>query len=229
MATLIELCVSDAAGARIAADAGCDRIEICRELEVGGLTPSPVLVEAACDAAPRLPVQVLIRCRAGDFCYSADEVAQMEREIAAVVAATDGRRPEVGVVIGALTPSGGVDREALARWVDSAAGRPVTFHRASDELRDLTGTWPTLAACGIDRVLTTGGHPRRANVAQLRALRALSRPIVLASGGLRSGNVREVIARTGVEEVHMRAPNKAGGTDPDEVARIVRAVRHAPA
>ena len=45
------------------------------------------------------------------------------------------------------------------------------------------------------------------------------------SGGLRSHNVAEVLRETGAREAHMRAPRPDGSTDPDEVKKIVEAVR----
>ena len=51
----------------MAADAGGgDRIELCENLEVGGVTPSEGLLKAV-KSGTSLPVFVLIRCRAGNF------------------------------------------------------------------------------------------------------------------------------------------------------------------
>jgi len=56
-----------------------DRIELCGELVVGGLTPSlGTLIEAR--ASTRLPIVQMIRPRAGGFCYSAREFATMRRD-----------------------------------------------------------------------------------------------------------------------------------------------------
>ncbi len=41
----VEIAVTDPQGARVARAAGAHRLELCVALEVGGLTPSPGLVE----------------------------------------------------------------------------------------------------------------------------------------------------------------------------------------
>ena len=69
----------------------------------------------------------MIRPRAGDFVWTAAEVAAMEAEIALLRAA--GAR---GVVIGASLPDGRLDAATLARLLRAAEGLDVTLHRAVD-------------------------------------------------------------------------------------------------
>lgn len=87
---------------------------------------------------------------------------------------------------------------------------------------------------GIVRVLITGGNTGKADIAGMRSLirQAGGRIAILASGGLRSHNVAQIAQQIGANEVHMRAPLRQGvqggapeGTDPQEVARIVAALR----
>ena len=130
MAIRTEVCVDAVAGARAAATGGADRIELCAALETGGLTPSIGLQEAVADAC-ELPRHVLIRPRQGDFCWDADEIDQMVRDIRAAVAAG-----AAAAVIGALTSRGEVDIDATARLRDAADGSPVTFNRAFDLVGD---------------------------------------------------------------------------------------------
>lgn len=48
----LEIAVQDAVGARIAFDAGADRVELCQALSsTGGLTPSAGTIEAVLQAA----------------------------------------------------------------------------------------------------------------------------------------------------------------------------------
>lgn len=87
----------------------------------GGTTPSLGAIAGAVEAAAGsgTKVNVLIRPRAGDFCYMPREVHAMVRDIA--VARSLGAD---GVVVGALTPSGSVDFDSLRLFVD-AAKRPI--------------------------------------------------------------------------------------------------------
>lgn len=75
MRPALEVAVTSVAGARIACAAGADRIELCSALELGGVTPSAGLVEAAVAEAPAGGAHVLVRPRPGDFVYDADDVA----------------------------------------------------------------------------------------------------------------------------------------------------------
>ena len=76
---------------------------MCANLLEGGTTPSLGLMETTI-ARTKLPVQVMIRPRGGDFLYSDIEVEMMLRDIAAAKAARAG-----GVVFGCLTADGKVD------------------------------------------------------------------------------------------------------------------------
>lgn len=91
-------------------------------------------------------MNVLIRPRAGDFCYTPREVQAMVRDIA--VARMLGAD---GIVVGALTPSGGIDFEALRTFVCAAKeplpaefllGVPSSPSWSSKDGKD--GSWPVL-------------------------------------------------------------------------------------
>jgi copper homeostasis protein len=65
---------------------------------------------------------------------------------------------------------------------------------------------------GVSRVLTSGGAPTaREGVEGIAALvlQARERVSIIAGGGIREHNVREVIARTGAQEVHGRLVDEA--------------------
>ncbi|MGH3406142.1 MAG: copper homeostasis protein CutC, partial [Streptosporangiaceae bacterium] len=123
-----EVCAESADAVRAAVAAGAHRIELCADLSVGGVTPSPAAVTAAVAAAGSRPVHVLIRPRAGDFAYSEAELAVM---VASIGAAR--RAGAAGLVIGALTPDGRVDVPACEALVAASRPASVTFHRAFDE------------------------------------------------------------------------------------------------
>ncbi|MFG1922407.1 copper homeostasis protein CutC [Cryptosporangium sp. NPDC048952] len=222
--TLVEICVDDVAGARIAEECGADRIELCADLLEGGITPSYGMVAGALEATSRVGVQILIRPRGGDFVYSPDEVRVMLTDIRLFAGL-----PRVGFVLSGLTASGSVDAVLLASLVEACGGAPVTFSRAFDSLSDQFSGLDTLASLGVSRVLT-GGGPGTAEAGrdQLRALvaHAGDRITVLAGGSVRSPNVAALIAHTGVTEVHLRAMRPVGGRDRTS-ADEVRAVRAA--
>lgn len=73
----LEICVESAVGAAAAIAGGCDRIELCSALALGGLTPSAGLVaDVLALAVPAgVPVRAMVRPRAGWFDYDADDMA----------------------------------------------------------------------------------------------------------------------------------------------------------
>jgi copper homeostasis protein len=223
--TLVEICVDDVAGARTAERCGADRVELCVDLAEGGITPSIGMVATALATVSRVGVQVLVRPRGGDFVYDADEVATMLADIAAVRRLP--ARVPVGFVVNALTADGRVDEATTRELVLACAGAPITFSRAFDEVADQREALDTLARLGIHRVLTAGGPGFAADHHdQLRHLvrHAGTRLTVLVAGGVRPGNVAELLAATGVNEVHLRAPSEDGTSRERTSARTVTAV-----
>ncbi|KAH7971963.1 hypothetical protein HPB52_004494 [Rhipicephalus sanguineus] len=94
---VLEVCVDSVASALTAAESGATRLELCAGLAVGGLTPSFGLFQTIRQRVP-LPIMVLVRPRAGDFCYTAEEVEAMVTDI--TLFRQNGAH---GFVIGALT------------------------------------------------------------------------------------------------------------------------------
>ena len=198
----IEVCVENADGLVAAQRAGADRVELCAALIEGGLTPSSGMVEEAIRLA-RVPFNVIVRPRGGDFLYSQVEFAAMMADVAAL------RRLGVnGVVIGCLTPDGAIDEIRMRALVDAARPLSVSCHRAFDMTRDIAEAAEALIRCGVDRVLTSG--QRDTALEGLRTLRATvelarGRLIVMACGGLDAGNIARVRDATGAPELHFAA------------------------
>ena len=212
---LVEICAPGVERAREAFALGADRVELCRDIDCGGLTPT----DDDMAAIPFLsgPVHVLIRVRPGDFVYSEAEIQTM---LASIDRAAMSRA--AGVVIGALTPEGKVDIAASKTLIDRARehGLSVTFHRAIDEAADYFEAYKAVCSLGVDRILTSGGMPTawegRFRLAQLRERCPITpgmtgtdcpdKPcndvIIMPGKGITGENVREIIAVTGAREVH---------------------------
>ncbi|MGE0813185.1 MAG: copper homeostasis protein CutC [Vicinamibacterales bacterium] len=206
-----ESCVDSLAAARASGAGGADRVELCANLDLGGTTPAAALV-ARCAAAAGLPVVAMARPRPGPFVYDRHEVDAMVRDVLAMKDAG-----AEGIVAGALTAAGEVDREAMRRVLDAARPLPVTFHRAFDAARHLDDALDALLALGVDRVLTSGGAPTAPEgAAVLRRLvtRAGPRLVVVAGGGVRPHNVGALVRASGVTEVHARLIREAAPAGP---------------
>ncbi|MGI5208833.1 copper homeostasis protein CutC [Spirillospora sp. CA-108201] len=203
MSLTYEICIDSVAGAVAAEKAGAQRVELCAALFDGGLTPTLGTVRAALAAVSSIRVHVIIRPRGGDFIFDEHEVAAMEHDVALVREAG-----AHGVVIGALTPEGTVDRPVAERLMAAADGLPVTFHRAFDMAADPFGTLDVLAGLGVARVLTSGQDASALEGAPLIAelvRHAGDRVIVMPGGGVTDRNVARVVAATGAREVHFAA------------------------
>ncbi|SIT35139.1 Copper homeostasis protein CutC [Paraburkholderia ribeironis] len=211
MSVLLEVIATTVADARVAAQAGADRIELVTALGEGGLTPSVGLIEAVVAAvgipaagvpAAGVPVNVIVRPHGRSFVYDPDDFTVMLRDVRAVKAAGAN-----GIVIGMLDANGEIDREGLARAIDAADGLPITFHRAFDEARDLHKALDVLLGFdAVTNVLTSGGkssalHAEAALGALVRQA-AGSHCTVLAGAGLTVDAVAGFVSRTQVEAVH---------------------------
>lgn len=74
----LEICVDNFSSARAAILGGADRIELCSALDVGGLSPSVGLLRMIRNRLNlEIPINCLIRPRAGDFCYEENDILQM--------------------------------------------------------------------------------------------------------------------------------------------------------
>jgi copper homeostasis protein len=199
---LVESCVTSLAEAEASVDAGAGRVELCAELDEGGLTPPADLVREVALTVP-VPVFAMVRPRPGDFVFSRAEIDRMLQQVEAARSAG-----AAGIVTGALRPDGSVDAAALRRLVDAAGPLPVTFHRAFDAAGDPGDALETLVEVGVSRVLTSGGGSAAIDGADALAglvRRARSRIVIMPGGRVRGAHVVELVRRTGAAEVHARA------------------------
>ncbi len=198
----LELCTENLAGVLAAGEVGAHRIELCSALAEGGLTPSLGLFRQA-KARSKLPLHVLVRPRAGDFCYGGLELAVMLDDVAQFRAAG-----AAGLVFGALTRDGSLDLPGMKRLMAAAEPLPVTFHRAFDVCLEPFKVLEQLIALGVARLLTSGQEPGALSGAPLLKTlteQAGDRLIVMAGGGVRAANAAQIVRETGVSELHFSA------------------------
>jgi copper homeostasis protein len=196
---LLEVAVDSLARAEAAQRAGAHRLELCANLEAGGLTPSLELIRQV-RSAVRLPIHVMVRPRRGDFVYSAQEFAEMKESIKAI----SGQNVQ-GIVTGVLLSNGSVDVQRTRELVALARPMQVTFHRAFDETKNIAASLEDIVLTGVHRILTSGGAVNAksgASVLQSLIQQARNRITILPGGGLHPGNIAEVAHETGAREVH---------------------------
>lgn len=208
---LLEISVDGVEKAVAAERGGADRIELCADLSVGGLTPSRELLRAVREKV-HIPVYSMIRPRAGNFVYSDVEFTEMERSIA--VATECGMD---GIVLGILKKNRRVDMARTRRLVDLARPLPVTFHRAFDEVMDFTRALEAVIQTGAARILTSAGArtalqgaPKlaelvaaaRDRVSGLGSPVQPDRIIIIPGAGITHSNIAKVVEQTGAIEFH---------------------------
>jgi copper homeostasis protein len=196
----LEVCVDNAHGLVAALAGGADRIELCSALEIGGLTPSAGLLRAASNSP--VPVVAMIRPRGGDFCFDDQETQLMLMDIDAVAIA--GLQ---GVVLGASTADGSLDRHTLERLVRHATDRGLrcTLHRAIDLCPDLAQATRLAVDLGFERILTSGGAPSAPE--GLDGLRrcfdaAAGRIAIMPGAGINVANAHLLRAALPLTDVH---------------------------
>ena len=210
---VVEICTDNWDDTIDAIRLGADRIELCSDLSNDGLTPSMDLLERVLNVADKKNVTVfpMIRSRAGDFVYNAEEKQKMladAKHMASVGAH--------GIVVGALTSEGHIDIQfisAISHAVRAVNPKiEITFHKAIDYARIPPGKCLGDVVADLepfcDRVLTSGHRPTALEGAEaIRTVVARNRrPFVLAAGKIRQENVVQIVDLLQVSEVHSRSP-----------------------
>lgn len=198
----IEICPQSLTSALIAQEGGADRIELCAALEVGGLTPSLASILKARQML-HIEICILIRPRAGDFCYSDLEFTTIKEDI--IFCRDNGID---GVVVGILKPDGTLNMEQMKELVEIARPMDIICHRAFDQTPDPFATMEQLIELGFDRVLTSGqGVNALSGSKILRGLieQADGRIEIMPGVGINPDNLGELIEKTGATSYHTSA------------------------
>lgn len=196
---LLEITVESLDAALAAERAGADRIELCAELNRGGVTPSLAAMRKLHEEL-EIPLFPIIRPSARNFVYTQNEFATMERDISAA------RDLGVdGVVFGILRPDHSIDVERTTELVQWARPLEVTFHRAFDETTDLLTALEDVIGTGATRILTTGGAataPQGAVMLRKLVQAAANRIVIMPGSGLDAVNITKIAAETHASEFH---------------------------
>ena len=196
---ILEVCVDSVESAVNAETGGADRLELCGDLIVGGITPSLALYERIREKVD-LPIHVLLRPRFGDFLYSEEEIEVLLRQ-----AKLFSEAGADNLVIGCLTPDGQLDLEAMRRIKDVAGDTPVNLHRAFDMCRDLDEALEDAKKLGIASILTSGGHASaKEGATVLDTLKKNAGDIdIMAGAGMNAQNIKFMLNTTSLTSFHM--------------------------
>ena len=202
MNLILESCVETYEEAIKAESRGANRIELCSQLNLGGLTPSKELAKKLVKKL-NIPLKVIVRPRKGDFCYTDKEIKQMHRDI------LDFKSLGVfGVVFGVLKYDNSVNINVVNDLVSRSNGMDITFHKAFDETIDLLVTYKNLIShTKINSVLTSGGA-KSALLGQNMLRKILDiktdRIKIISAGSITYENLQKVHDLIGGVEYHGR-------------------------
>ncbi len=201
---LLEVCVNSFESAINAEKAGAHRIEICSELNVGGITPSYGLLKLITSKLT-IDTFVLIRPRSGNFVYSEQEFQIMKENI--LLSKKMGCK---GIVSGILNIDNTIDEKRTKELIELSSPLPFTFHRAFDLVKKPRIEIQKLIQLGANRVLTSG----KAMTAEkgLKLLKEINKKhhksiIILPGGGISPLNAK-LFKDQGFLEIHSSASKK---------------------
>ncbi|GJM29794.1 MAG: copper homeostasis protein CutC [Cyclobacteriaceae bacterium] len=198
----LEVIADSVASAIVAEEGGADRIELLANFQEGGVTPSYGLIAEARKHIS-IDIHLMIRPRGGDFCYSDYEFQVMETDI------KEAKKLAVnGVVFGILNADKTVDVTRNSRLVNLAKPLKVTFHRAFDETPDPFEALADVINIGADHLLTSGQEVEALKGASLISeLVTLGKDkiSIMPGAGVCSGNLIQLVQKTGALEYHSSA------------------------
>ena len=232
---VFEVCAFNIQSAIIAEKAGAVRAELCDNPVEGGTTPSYGAIK---QTRQKISIQLypIIRPRAGNYFYDADEFDMIEQDIKMC--------KELGcdgISIGIQRLDGTIDQQRMAQVVEWAYPMGVTCNRVFDTTPDPMQALEDIIAAGCERILTSGqksAAPLAGEFLASLVQAADERIIIMPGAGVNSGNIEKLMSETGATEFHGSArkiiSNPVLSVNPDvldygnvyvtdeaEVARIV--------
>lgn len=193
---IIEVCAESYEYALKAEKAGADRIELCKDLHLDGLTPDYESAKKTIDSL-NIPVFILIRPREGNFIYAHKEFELMKSDII--------KFKEMGckgIVSGVLNNDNSIDIKKTRELVELSRPLEFTFHRAFDKVNNPLYEIENLIGLGIDRVLTSGQKEKAIDgLVLLKQLNSISnnRIKIMPGSGIDKSNIVNFV---NFEEIH---------------------------
>ncbi|MBK8944058.1 MAG: copper homeostasis protein CutC [Ignavibacteriae bacterium] len=194
---------------------GASTIELCSAMHLDGLTPTPnQIVDARKSFMIRKGLMVMIRPRAGDFCYSKKEIQVMKNQIN--IAAKNGAD---GVVFGILDKQNNLDINSTQQLIEDSKKYNLltTFHRAFDASRNPFETLDLLIQLGVNRILTSGtvwGENKFAieGISKLSQLidKANNKIEIVISGGINFISLKTILSQFNIENKNISFHSYSG-------------------
>ena len=220
----LEVIVCSVSDAIEAKKGGANRLEVVRNLEYGGLTPSLELVRSI-QSNVALPLRVMLRESVGYETNGAEEI-----EALSVAAEQFAKMGVDGVVIGFLIGSR-VDIELTRRVLARAPDLRATFHHAFEDAGDqLQALRDIKSLVQVDRILSSGGSGElKHRIKRLDTYARAADPEIkiIAGGGVDGDAILLLMRTTSIREFHVgRAARSGFSIDGDVQAELVSRLVH---
>ena len=201
---IIEICTTSLSSIINAQDAGANRLELCENYLVGGVTPNIEFFEKSLEVS-KIPINILIRPRGGDFIFSNLEIDRMFESIKKF------KNYNIsGFVVGFLDNKNQLDNTLLSEFRSATDGYELTFHRAFDYLVKQEESLEQLIENKFDRILCSGSkidsEKGLLNLNYLNSL-ALDKITIMPGGGINTNNFK-LFKNAGFNEIHLSAIDK---------------------
>lgn len=195
----LEICAYNIQSCRVAEKAGAHRIEFCADPMQGGTTPGFGSIVYALEQIS-IPVFPMIRPRGGNFVYDQDEIAIMKKDIIACK-----QLGCLGIATGVQLPGGRINTTQLKRFVEWAYPMAVTCHKVFDTAPDPFQALEDVIETGCTRILTSGSKKTAmegSGILSKLIAQSAGRILIMPGGGVRSGNLAQLMRQTGAIEYH---------------------------
>tara|TARA_Y100001934_G_C12227189_1_gene713580 strand:- start:485 stop:1153 length:669 start_codon:yes stop_codon:yes gene_type:complete len=201
---IIEICTTSLSSIINAQDAGANRLELCENYLVGGVTPNIEFFEKSLEVS-KIPINILIRPRGGDFIFSNLEIDRMFESIKKFE-----KYNISGFVVGFLDNKNQLNNTLLSEFRSATDGYELTFHRAFDYLVKQEESLEQLIENKFDRILCSGSkvdsEKGLLNLNYLNSL-ALDKITIMPGGGINTNNFK-LFKNAGFNEIHLSAIDK---------------------
>ncbi len=198
MSRKLEVCTFNKQDLKKAIQYNISRVELCRNKDEGGITPSKAQIKYA--ISTQVPIHPIIRPRGGDFIYNNEEIKIMIDSISFC--------KEVGckgIVFGILDKKNNIDIIKCRDLIREANGMSLTFHMAFDQTRDPFESMEKIIDLGFDRILTAGQTNSAIEGIDLinkLALNGKNRISIMPGSKLRASNIKMFLDNKLISEYH---------------------------
>ena len=201
---IIEICSTSIDSIKNAQNAGAERIELCENYLIGGITPSKNFFNESMKIS-KIPINVLIRPRGGNFQFNNKELCKMFESI------QEFKNYNIsGFVVGFHNNKNQLDNTLLSEFRSATDSYDLTFHRAFDYLTNQEKSLEQIIENKFDRILCSGSkidsEKGLKNLNYLNSL-AVDKITIMPGGGINTKNFK-LFKNAGFNEIHLSAIDK---------------------